>query len=670
MPIYTHPEFKKLLKDPVVAEAFLLNFHDYYSNLKPLRDKVFMQTFDSDTIASLLSQREVDLIFSLMHELPASQLQDQKDLLLSLWAERSLTVKGYLAEVLAQTAPEETALLFSESLKAVFPLDDANVVAVCRLLEGAALLRTEVAQPILRNFYEQAVSPDRLPGRCLNVFVECAWKHALYPLVSELVASEVNRQDAKEPLFRLFECCYKAIRGPVCWYYFCADILWGETFSSFLQLPKELLTDASLLEPLDDLICWNWDEEADNFAETDLGPLWEKAIQSIKTIWLPLLDSAEQEFVSFLMEKIQPDEKYERIHVLMCFFCALCANHLVKAVVSPDISTESLIRDYVGQDIITPPYLESVIAVLKLKDHGEVVETMRAFLKRNHGELSEAMKMNMGRIIGRLDCFEFTKTLVGWINEEAGDELCEELKDNLLILKGADVYAMTHWGKLDSTGQIYLNDLILYSENAVAVKSFLIRWQNDVAVSDWAFWALMHADRDYLPILRSMLFRYENSVEYAFYVLSLLFNEPSELLEEIRAGLVGQGRVVDRRIKDAAYAEELKCPLDKIDLFLECDRCCEVSEYQVSEILMTDRDEFIIPDPYDCKRCGLFSEMNVVPRSEDQIRWALRHVSVNNRENNLVYRSSPAKASDMPKIGRNDPCHCGSGKKFKKCCLH
>jgi len=21
-----------------------------------------------------------------------------------------------------------------------------------------------------------------------------------------------------------------------------------------------------------------------------------------------------------------------------------------------------------------------------------------------------------------------------------------------------------------------------------------------------------------------------------------------------------------------------------------------------------------------------------------------------------------------PRIGRNDPCHCGSGKKYKKCC--
>jgi hypothetical protein len=26
------------------------------------------------------------------------------------------------------------------------------------------------------------------------------------------------------------------------------------------------------------------------------------------------------------------------------------------------------------------------------------------------------------------------------------------------------------------------------------------------------------------------------------------------------------------------------------------------------------------------------------------------------------------KEIDMQKVGRNDPCPCGSGKKFKKCC--
>ncbi|MGD8940449.1 MAG: SEC-C metal-binding domain-containing protein, partial [Gammaproteobacteria bacterium] len=25
---------------------------------------------------------------------------------------------------------------------------------------------------------------------------------------------------------------------------------------------------------------------------------------------------------------------------------------------------------------------------------------------------------------------------------------------------------------------------------------------------------------------------------------------------------------------------------------------------------------------------------------------------------------------NIPKVGRNDPCPCGSGKKYKKCCLH
>ncbi|MCC5890622.1 MAG: SEC-C domain-containing protein [Alkalibacterium sp.] len=26
-------------------------------------------------------------------------------------------------------------------------------------------------------------------------------------------------------------------------------------------------------------------------------------------------------------------------------------------------------------------------------------------------------------------------------------------------------------------------------------------------------------------------------------------------------------------------------------------------------------------------------------------------------------------SSQRKKLGRNDPCHCGSGKKYKKCCL-
>ena len=32
-----------------------------------------------------------------------------------------------------------------------------------------------------------------------------------------------------------------------------------------------------------------------------------------------------------------------------------------------------------------------------------------------------------------------------------------------------------------------------------------------------------------------------------------------------------------------------------------------------------------------------------------------------------VYAKQPVRR-ETPKIGRNDPCPCGSGKKYKKCC--
>ena len=37
-------------------------------------------------------------------------------------------------------------------------------------------------------------------------------------------------------------------------------------------------------------------------------------------------------------------------------------------------------------------------------------------------------------------------------------------------------------------------------------------------------------------------------------------------------------------------------------------------------------------------------------------------------ENNSKYAVQQPVIRETAKIGRNDPCSCGSGKKFKKCC--
>jgi uncharacterized protein len=40
------------------------------------------------------------------------------------------------------------------------------------------------------------------------------------------------------------------------------------------------------------------------------------------------------------------------------------------------------------------------------------------------------------------------------------------------------------------------------------------------------------------------------------------------------------------------------------------------------------------------------------------------------RRQDLPGRETTPYRRNTPRVGRNDPCPCGSGKKFKKCCLH
>ena len=36
----------------------------------------------------------------------------------------------------------------------------------------------------------------------------------------------------------------------------------------------------------------------------------------------------------------------------------------------------------------------------------------------------------------------------------------------------------------------------------------------------------------------------------------------------------------------------------------------------------------------------------------------------------MDYQNRKPSVREYKKIGRNDPCPCGSGKKYKKCCLN
>jgi len=76
---------------------------------------------------------------------------------------------------------------------------------------------------------------------------------------------------------------------------------------------------------------------------------------------------------------------------------------------------------------------------------------------------------------------------------------------------------------------------------------------------------------------------------------------------------------------------------------------------------------------------ALLNQINVVLKDRSYIERLKRHYKLFKdalkKENEE--RTKRGKAADskyvalpsIPKVGRNDPCPCGSGKKYKKCCL-
>ena len=71
-----------------------------------------------------------------------------------------------------------------------------------------------------------------------------------------------------------------------------------------------------------------------------------------------------------------------------------------------------------------------------------------------------------------------------------------------------------------------------------------------------------------------------------------------------------------------------------------------------------------------------FADIGIIRSSiEHQISDIYNHFKARHLKLRSIYAQckkrdyNPQIVASSPKIGRNDPCPCGSGKKYKKCCL-
>lgn len=80
----------------------------------------------------------------------------------------------------------------------------------------------------------------------------------------------------------------------------------------------------------------------------------------------------------------------------------------------------------------------------------------------------------------------------------------------------------------------------------------------------------------------------------------------------------------------------------------------------VDRTLQLGKEEVLRKDIYESSHCDLITDV-----IEQTNRWAY----AKEPERKTLFDVSTTFKRNTPKVGRNDPCVCGSGKKYKKCCL-
>jgi peptide deformylase len=94
----------------------------------------------------------------------------------------------------------------------------------------------------------------------------------------------------------------------------------------------------------------------------------------------------------------------------------------------------------------------------------------------------------------------------------------------------------------------------------------------------------------------------------------------------------------------------------------------------LTEGCLTWPDNMIVADRYPrvvVKYLNMKNEMhtrNADTQFESQV-WQHEINHINGVEEKIVNLDHDTVRRDKPKVGRNDKCPCGSGRKYKKCCL-
>jgi hypothetical protein len=330
-----------------------------------------------------------------------------------------------------------------------------------------------------------------------------------------------------------------------------------------------------------------------------------------------------------------------------------------------------------ASDVESMPGQQHLLRRLEARSRAEACATLREALPEVGGDGAA----RLATAAGRLAAPTLIPALLDALAEDRTDTLNEEAEIALSRLGTPAVDALVAaWDGLDDCQQLYGLG-VMERVGGEAVVRHLVRTLPDMRAArlDLELWletARAVPDPRLLVLVDGEMHRRQPMVDKALLVLCGVLGIDRPGLPEARARVEAETlRIANEFREDGTIPEDL---LPGALLPLLCGHC---KHENVAPVAQVDHDSrnFRIDPELPCPSCGRAGRLVPDPQVRDRLTAELSRMQqceAEQRPYDGILRkvaptegAAPTPARADSRVSRNDPCPCGSGKKYKKCCL-
>ncbi len=355
-----------------------------------------------------------------------------------------------------------------------------------------------------------------------------------------------------------------------------------------------------------------------------------------------------------------------------------------------DLSAFTLeeVISHAASDIRNNFEADHYVNYFKTVEKQEVIEKLSTAFNNS---LNHHGSGNIARIMGELGWEAFIKILAGAFSAKIKNTYLHWHTENAIVKyrDSAVDYFNEHLDEFDSIGKITALFMVKKiggtKAKAFVHTHFKVYWKDNKEELLNACEALCSFEA--IKRIGAKIKKGQPHIDRAFIVLSLLSGERTPDIEKMLLDYYGKRQEkIDNRdafLKDAAP----KAVGTSLDMELKCKNCNDAYIYTLKNIEIDATGTHAKPEIKDrvkCLNCGQFAEFDFTPKGMMLLSGTMMRIMVipSDDEKRKALEGSPFKikapqpsqpesklTKPTGKISRNSPCPCGSGKKFKKCCL-